>query len=164
MLLISRSNLQNFPTQIFSIQLCSYLCKQYSITKSLSIAKLCFNVSNTLLPILPSEKIQKIFIQVLPALVRMCEPFPPLYEDAVSLLIQLSQICLSRLAAKNPTFISPKYNLIDYNNGLIEQLDWNQARKFFSSLPKNDKLASVIQDCFNTLISNGSVNELIVRN
>jgi len=149
--------------QIFSIQLCSYLCKQYSITKSLSIAKLCFNVSNTLLPILPSEKIQKFFIEVLPALVRMCEPFPPLYEDAISILIQLSQICLSRLAVRNPTFISPKYNLNDYNNGLIEQLDWNQAKKFFSSLPKNDRLASVIQESFGLLVSIESVNELIIR-
>lgn len=94
----------------------------------------------------------------------MCEPFPPLYEDAVSILIQLSQICLSRLAVKNPTFISPKYNLNDYNNGLIENLNWNQARNFFSSLPKNDKLASTIQDCFMNLIENPSVKELILRN
>lgn len=81
----------------------------------------------------------------------MCEPFPPLFEDAVSILIQLSQICLSRLAVKNPTFISPKYNLNDYNNGLIENLDWNQAVRFFSSLPKNDKLALTIQECFSHL-------------
>ena len=94
----------------------------------------------------------------------MCEPFPPLYEDAISILIQLSQICLSRLAVKNPTFISPKYHLNDYNNGLIEQLDWNQARKFFTSLPKNDKLASVIQDCYTNLIDNQSIKELILRN
>lgn len=89
----------------------------------------------------------------------MCEPFPPLYEDAIHILIQLSQICLSRLAVKNPTFISPKYNLNDHNCH-IENLDWTNAKRFFLSLPKNDKLSCVIQNCFVNLVENESVKEL----
>lgn len=38
----------------------------------------------------------KLFNPVLPALVRISEAFPPLVEDIVQLLIQLSRVCQSQ--------------------------------------------------------------------
>lgn len=37
----------------------------------------------------------QLFLPVLPALVRICEAFPPLVDDTVSLLMQLGRICTS---------------------------------------------------------------------
>jgi hypothetical protein len=146
-------------SQIFSIELCSYLCEHYAIPKSLSIARLAFNVANTLLGILSSEKRALFFVPVLPALVRICKPFPPLHEDAINLLIQISQICLSQLAAKSATFIAPNCSLSASSN--VDDIDWQKAKKFFNAMPTNDLLARTIRDSFNSLIQIKSVQALI---
>ncbi len=92
--------------QVFAIQLASFLCLQFTIAKSICVARLCFNVANTLISLLPSARRSTFFIPVLPALVRMCRAFPPLADDARLLLQQLKNISLSTLAATSCTFES----------------------------------------------------------
>ena len=132
------------------MKLCSYLCKQYSITKSFNVAKLCFNVSITLVSVLPSEKRAPFFTDVLPALVRMCAPFPPLCEDAIKLLIQLSQINMSCLASTSPHFMFPEATLKLYDKS-VEALDWHQMNEIFSNLPIEDTLSLCLQKAFSSL-------------
>ena len=132
------------------MKLCSYLCKQYSITKSFNVSKLCFSVSITLVSVLPSEKRAPFFTDILPALVRMCGPFPPLCEDAVKLLIQLSQINMSCLAATSPHFMFPEATLKLYDKS-VERLDWHQLNDIFSKLPIEDTLSLSLQKAFSSL-------------
>ncbi|XP_070571553.1 integrator complex subunit 2-like [Ptychodera flava] len=84
--------------QIFAIQLVSYLCLQYALPKSLSVARLSVNVMSTLLTVLPSHKRSQFFLPTLPALVNICQAFPPLYDDVASMLQQIGRICNSNLA------------------------------------------------------------------
>ncbi|OQR68982.1 integrator complex subunit 2-like [Tropilaelaps mercedesae] len=86
--------------QVFAIELTSYLCLQHAIPRSLSIARLCITVANTLLGVLPSSRRPQLFLPALPALVRMCRAFPPLSEDVAILLLQLAKVCLSQESTK----------------------------------------------------------------
>nr|XP_006823115.1 PREDICTED: integrator complex subunit 2-like [Saccoglossus kowalevskii] len=81
--------------QVFAIELVSYLCLQYALPKSLSVARLSINVMSTLLTVLPSDKRSRFFLPTLPALVRICQAFPPLYDDITSMLQQMGRICNS---------------------------------------------------------------------
>uniref|UniRef100_A0A672GUQ4 Integrator complex subunit 2 n=1 Tax=Salarias fasciatus TaxID=181472 RepID=A0A672GUQ4_SALFA len=86
--------------QIFAIQLLSYLCTQYALPKSLSVARLAISVMGTLLTVLTRAKRFSFFMPTLPCLVSFCQAFPPLYDDVASLLIQVGQVCASDVATK----------------------------------------------------------------
>ncbi|KAM5180305.1 integrator complex subunit 2 [Mantella aurantiaca] len=86
--------------QIFAIQLLSHLCIQYALPKSLSMARLAINVMGTLLTVLTQAKRFIFFMPTLPCLVSFCQAFPPLYEDTMSLLIQVGQVCASNVATQ----------------------------------------------------------------
>ncbi|XP_032947360.1 integrator complex subunit 2 isoform X1 [Rhinolophus ferrumequinum] len=86
--------------QIFAIQLLSHLCIQYALPKSLSVARLAVNVMGTLLTVLTQAKRYAFFMPTLPSLVSFCRAFPPLYEDIMSLLIQVGQVCASDVATQ----------------------------------------------------------------
>ncbi|XP_068124850.1 integrator complex subunit 2 [Hyperolius riggenbachi] len=86
--------------QIFAIQLLSHLCIQYALPKSLSMARLAINVMGTLLTVLTQAKRYKFFMPTLPCLVSFCQAFPPLYEDTMSLLIQIGQVCASNVSTQ----------------------------------------------------------------
>ena len=133
---------------MFAIELCSYLCIQYPVVKFLCVAKLCFNVSFTLLNILESSSRYEFFISVIPALVRMCRPFPPLVEETISLLVKLGQISLSRLSFL-PDAISCKPVIQKYP---IDVVDMGEARDFLYSLPKYDPLCRTIHESLPDLI------------
>lgn len=45
---------------------------------------------------MPSETRPSLFGPILPSLVRICEAFPPLVDDTISLLMQLGRICVSQ--------------------------------------------------------------------
>ncbi|KAJ6653699.1 hypothetical protein lerEdw1_008825 [Lerista edwardsae] len=90
--------------QIFAIQLLSYLCIQYALPKSLSVARLAINVMGTLLTVLTEPKRYTFFAPTLPCLVSFCQAFPPLYEDIMSLLIQIGQVCASDVATETRDF------------------------------------------------------------
>ncbi|XP_061754185.1 integrator complex subunit 2 [Nerophis ophidion] len=86
--------------QIFAIQLLSYLCTQYALPKSLSVARLAISVMGTLLTVLTRAKRFAFFMPTLPCLVAFCQAFPPLYEDVTALLVQVGQVCASDVATK----------------------------------------------------------------
>ncbi|XP_053131203.1 integrator complex subunit 2 isoform X1 [Hemicordylus capensis] len=90
--------------QIFAIQLLSHLCIQYALPKSLSVARLVINVMGTLLTVLTEAKRYSFFVPTLPCLVSFCQAFPPLYEDIMSLLIQIGQVCASDVATETRDF------------------------------------------------------------
>ncbi|KAM4619896.1 integrator complex subunit 2 isoform 2-T2 [Polymixia lowei] len=86
--------------QIFAIQLLSYLCTQYALPKSLSVARLATGVMGTLLTVLTRAKRFSFFMPTLPCLVAFCQAFPPLYDDVAALLVQVGQVCASDVATK----------------------------------------------------------------
>ncbi|XP_076024838.1 integrator complex subunit 2 [Genypterus blacodes] len=86
--------------QIFGIQLLSYLCIQYALPKSLSVARLAISVMGTLLTVLTRAKRFSFFMPTLPCLVAFCQAFPPLYDDVAALLVQVGQVCASDVATK----------------------------------------------------------------
>ncbi|KAM3868901.1 integrator complex subunit 2 [Diretmus argenteus] len=86
--------------QIFAIQLLSYLCTQYALPKSLSVARLAISVMGTLLTVLIRAKRFSFFMPTLPCLVAFCQAFPPLYDDVAALLVQVGQVCASDVATK----------------------------------------------------------------
>ncbi|XP_014808777.1 PREDICTED: integrator complex subunit 2 isoform X2 [Calidris pugnax] len=90
--------------QIFAIQLLSFLCIQYALPKSLSVARLAINVMGTLLTVLTQSKRYAFFMPTLPCLVSFCQAFPPLYDDIMSLLIQIGQVCASDVATQTRDF------------------------------------------------------------
>ncbi|CAN8015748.1 unnamed protein product, partial [Ixodes persulcatus] len=140
--LLSQPHLEK---QVFAIELASYLCLQYSIAKSLSIARLCVNVTHTLLGVLPSYQRPLLFLPALPALVRMCRAFPPLAEDVAVLLLQLGRVCLSQECTAAPPQLGFSANQLEKctasmdSQGLLERLPTNSAlcraiRKSFADL------------------------------
>jgi len=90
--LLSQPSLEK---QVFAIDLISHLSVQYSLPKSLSTARLAVNSVSTLLTVLSSESREELFLSTLPAMERLCEAFPPLTEDVVSLLVQGGRMCIS---------------------------------------------------------------------
>uniref|UniRef100_A0A4W6EBX8 Integrator complex subunit 2 n=1 Tax=Lates calcarifer TaxID=8187 RepID=A0A4W6EBX8_LATCA len=86
--------------QIFAIQLLSYLCTQYALPKSLSVARLAISVMGTLLTVLTRAKRFSFFMPTLPCLVAFCQAFPPLYDEVAALLVQVGQVCASDVATK----------------------------------------------------------------
>uniref|UniRef100_A0A4W4DWJ6 Integrator complex subunit 2 n=1 Tax=Electrophorus electricus TaxID=8005 RepID=A0A4W4DWJ6_ELEEL len=87
--------------QIFAIQLLSHLCTQYALPKSLSVARLAISVMGTLLTVLTRPRRFVFFMPTLPCLVPFCRAFPPLYDDVVSLLVQVGQVCAADVATKS---------------------------------------------------------------
>lgn len=137
--------------QIFAIDLCSHLSIQFPITKCLSTAKLCFNVSSTLLSILNGDKRSSFFMPILPSLVRMSKAFPPLVDDALLLFQQLQQISISKLAATSPKFISFNCLKRKYLSIKSRYTDPNQFHKYVSCLPEDEALCLIIMDSFDLL-------------
>lgn len=50
--------------------------------------------------VLTQAKRYAFFMPTLPSLVSFCRAFPPLYEDIMSLLIQIGQVCASDVATQ----------------------------------------------------------------
>uniref|UniRef100_A0A7N6AA83 Integrator complex subunit 2 n=1 Tax=Anabas testudineus TaxID=64144 RepID=A0A7N6AA83_ANATE len=92
--------------QIFAIQLLSYLCTQYALPKSLTVASNAFlslYLAATIWPLavmLTRPKRFSFFMPTLPCLVAFCQAFPPLYDDVAALLVQVGQVCASDVATK----------------------------------------------------------------
>lgn len=82
--------------QIFAIQLLSHISVQFAIPKSLNLCVTALNLLYALLSGISSAQRIRLFKPILPALVRISEAFPPLIEDIVQLLSQLTKICQSQ--------------------------------------------------------------------
>lgn len=141
--------------QVFAIELASYLCLQYSIAKSLSIARLCINVAHTLLGVLPSYQRPLLFLPALPALVRMCKAFPPLSEDVAILLLQLGRVCLSQECTAAPPQLGFCANQLDKCDGDSD------IKSVLERLPTNSALCRAIQKSFADLCDTAVLNRAI---
>uniref|UniRef100_A0A672T4V9 Integrator complex subunit 2-like n=1 Tax=Sinocyclocheilus grahami TaxID=75366 RepID=A0A672T4V9_SINGR len=86
--------------QIFAIQLLSHLCTQYALPKSLSVARLAISVMGTILTVLTRAKRFAFFMPTLPCLVSFCKAFPPLFDDVMSLLVQVGQVSAADITTK----------------------------------------------------------------
>ncbi|KAB0790954.1 hypothetical protein PPYR_02754 [Photinus pyralis] len=82
--------------QIFAIQLLSQLSLQYALPKSLNICVTALNLLYALLGAISPRQRVRLFKEILPALTQISEAFPPLAEDIVQFLIQLSRVALSQ--------------------------------------------------------------------
>lgn len=142
--LLSQADLDK---QIFAIELASHLCSQYAIAKSLSIAKLCINVCNTLLGVLPSNQHRKLFLPTLPALIRMCEAFPPLCEDVAFLLCQLGRVCMSRICATSSVPPTNADLLIPVED-VKQAVDYDKLESIIGKLDSDSDLCCAIQKAF----------------
>ncbi|KAH7958889.1 hypothetical protein HPB49_006131 [Dermacentor silvarum] len=151
--LLSQPHLEK---QVFAIELASYLCLQYSIAKSLSIARLCINVTHTLLGVLPSYQRPLLFLPALPALVRMCQAFPPLAEDVAVLLLQLGRVCLSQECTTAPPQLGFSANQLEKSAANVDEKEVLEGR-----VPSNSALCSAIQKSFADLCDNAVLNRTI---
>ena len=153
--------------QIFVIELTSHLCEKYAITKSLNVAKLCFNFAFTLLQLLPSDKRALFYISVLPALLRISKVFPILQEDARIILSQINQITVAHLASTSSRLSLGSTRPF----GGIEKMTWREVTKLMRTLSSNEALYLCIQKCLIDLneieekermktVCSGSVGEL----
>ncbi|XP_074869941.1 integrator complex subunit 2 isoform X2 [Carettochelys insculpta] len=137
--------------QIFAIQLLSYLCIQYALPKSLSVARLAINVMGTLLTVLTQTKRYAFFMPTLPCLVSFCQAFPPLYDDVMSLLIQIGQVCASDVATQTRDFdpiITRLQQLKEKPNeqsGLCKDLFYKRGLKNMGSMDPDVQLCQCIE-------------------
>ncbi|XP_078235418.1 integrator complex subunit 2 [Pogona vitticeps] len=143
--------------QIFAIQLLSYLCIQYALPKSLSVARLAINVMGTLLTVLTEAKRYIFFMPTLPCLVSFCQAFPPLYEDIVSLLIQIGQVCASDVATETRDFDPIITRLQQLKEKPYERFPKDPADKSgagdLNSMDPNVQLCHCIENIFLEIIS-----------
>lgn len=130
--------------QVFVIELVSHLCDKYAITKSLNAAKLCFNVSITLLQLLPSRRRAIYFIPVLPALIRMSKIFPILKEDLAIILTQLNHITMAHLASTSSR-LSLGSSTTPFEG--LKDMSWRDTKKLMSTMGLQEALYLTIQYC-----------------
>ena len=79
--------------QQFGVQLAAHVLQQYPLPEALSIAQDIFKRLKLLVSEIPTEQREQYFVPLLPAVVKLCQTFPPLCCDAVEFLVQLSKIC-----------------------------------------------------------------------
>ncbi|KAF5306212.1 hypothetical protein FQR65_LT18603 [Abscondita terminalis] len=82
--------------QIFAIQLLSHLSTQYALPKSLNLCVTALNLLYALLGAISAKQGIKLFEAIMPAMVHISEAFPPLVEDIVQFLVQLSRVSRSQ--------------------------------------------------------------------
>ncbi|KAF6206701.1 hypothetical protein GE061_017937 [Apolygus lucorum] len=105
--------------QIFAVDLVSRLAVQYSLPKSMSVTRLAINTLSTLLSVLPRGARVELFSSTLDCLVKICEAFPPLVEDVLSLLLQLGRVCKSEDSLAGPWSWSDPAGFNDEKPGLV---------------------------------------------
>ncbi|XDV54276.1 hypothetical protein PO909_022600 [Leuciscus waleckii] len=118
--------------QIFAIQLLSHLCTQYALPKSLSVARLAISVMGTLLTVLTRAKRFAFFMPTLPCLVSFCKAFPPLFDDVMSLLVQVGQVSAADVTTKARD-IDPLIARLQYLREKPQEIPLSESKL---SLPK----------------------------
>lgn len=128
--------------QVFAVQLLSYLSVQYSLPKSMSVAHLTINTLISLLGVLDSQARNKLFSPVLPCLVRIAIAFPPLIEDIIVLLTQLTRVALSQASLASHVDARSAYaDEMSYENPMML---CETARKTFKDILTNAVLKTTI--------------------
>eukprot|EP00794_Sanderia_malayensis_P014277 gene14277-15764_t len=90
-------NMPQLEKQLFAVQLLSYLCLQYPIPKSKSIAIHAINRLTSLSAALPAKRRTQFFQPIMPCLERICRAFPPVREEVTQLLIGLGHLTYEQL-------------------------------------------------------------------
>ncbi|XP_059612357.1 integrator complex subunit 2 [Phlebotomus argentipes] len=127
-------NMPEMEKQIFAIDLASHLSIQYSLPKSLSIAKLCINTLSTLLGILSGDSRIEMFRAILPCIVRFAEAFPPLLDDCICFLMQLGRIADSQAALGRSTALNANASVEAKNTSSDAEKLVIEVKETFSSL------------------------------
>lgn len=168
--LISQPSLEK---QEFAIDLISHLALQYTLPHSMMVARLALNTFSSLLSgkivdiqitasnciyvifirlfvkhswtALPSACRTELFSHILPAFVRLCEAFPPLIEDTISLLVQLGKISVSESALKSSSVS------LDITNLLAD--GYQPSNSTSAVYLSNDHLWKQVEDTFEAIIS-----------
>lgn len=89
--------LSTFLSQLFAVQLISFLAIQYPIPKSFSMCKYVVQQMTDLLCALPIAKRNQFFVPALGCLQRFCKAFPPIRSEVVTLLLQIGRVAISQL-------------------------------------------------------------------
>ncbi|XP_051972929.1 integrator complex subunit 2-like [Xyrauchen texanus] len=118
--------------QIFAIQLLSHLCTLYALPKSLSVARLAISVMGTLLTVLTRAKRFTFFMPTLPCLVSFCKAFPPVFDDVMSLLVQVGQVSAADVTTKARD-IDPLIGRLQYLKEKPQEIPPSESKL---SLPK----------------------------
>uniref|UniRef100_A0A915K606 Uncharacterized protein n=1 Tax=Romanomermis culicivorax TaxID=13658 RepID=A0A915K606_ROMCU len=83
--------------KIFAMALVSHICEQFTIPKAYSCAKLCVDVVETLMTVLPGEEAVAFFDAVFDSLCRFAKILPPLMAKILKLFVQTAQYLKTRL-------------------------------------------------------------------
>jgi len=140
--------------QVFAIDLISQLSVQYSLPKSLSTARLAVNSVSTLLSVLATSTREDLILSTLPAMERVCEAFPPLTDDVISLLIQAGRMCLSSSTLggySSPTSVAGFASPTNYD--MTSDLDNNKMSELIDMMPTTNPICEQIVKTFRTIIS-----------
>ncbi|KAK7576672.1 hypothetical protein V9T40_012958 [Parthenolecanium corni] len=135
----------SFDKQEFAINLISHLALQYALPHSMMVARLSLNTFSTLLSALPTSSRTEFANNVLPAFVRICEAFPTLIDDTVSLLIQLGKIAISEASLKIGDI---HLNVAEFDDGYLSDIN-NSGNMLLA----NNHLSKKIEETFVTIIS-----------
>lgn len=128
--------------QAFVIELTSHLCEKYPITKSLTVAKLCFNTAFTLLQVLSSKRRAMFFLIALPALLRISKVFPILKEDASIILRQMKNITQAHVTSTASRFgLNSSKSATSFN-----EVSWKDLKRIIMS---NFTLQEALQICID---------------
>lgn len=123
--------------QVFAIQLLSHLAIQYPIPKSMSTAKFIFDRLLLLISALPVAKRNQFFVPILPCVIRMCNAFPPLREEAGNILLKLGRIGISQMNKNRPVAQSPyPFHIANLNN--IDEIEEDEMEVDFEGTSNCD--------------------------
>ncbi|KAK7483426.1 hypothetical protein BaRGS_00025366 [Batillaria attramentaria] len=138
--------------QVFGIQLLAALCGQYGLPKSLNVAKLAINVMFTLLTAYESSACCQLFVETVPSLLLMCRAFPPLCEDATSLLTQIARVCRSQLAIHSNTATTESLT----DGPILKKTKLQHKSSSPTPTPNFHFLLTLVQDTFRQLTDTAS--------
>lgn len=129
-------------TQQFAIQLAAHIIQQYPLPDAMGIARDIFQRLTIIANEIPADMRELYFIPLLPAVVQLCQTFPPLSTEATEFLVQLSKAC-------TPSTMKP----VDPENTAINtQEPWSTLDSSASNARTN-RLVQCIQSSFEELIN-----------
>lgn len=128
--------------QVFGVQLLAHLCRQYHLPKSMNIAKLGIDIMFTLLSVLEKSEWIAFFQQTVPSLLPICEAFPPLCDEATSLLIQVGRVCYTHMAVAGNPAKTKSYQSLEL---------WKKGKAPSSPSDEYDALYTTVQLTFSQI-------------
>ena len=126
--------------QQFAVQLAAHVIQQYPLPEAMGVAKDIFKRLMVLANEIPADMREAYFLPLLPAVVKLCQTFPPLCTEATEFLVCLSKVCVSRDVQSVKSKI----------NGL-QTVSFGQDLK--SQLTRDNGLHESIQSTFQELVS-----------